>query len=482
MADQDFTLLDHAPLGAIALNAAGVITYVNQMARDIADDWQIGATLHHTFDPSADSWAVGERQVHVSPLALSSGQGQLLFLSDLTDITQLEAQYRQSQKMQAVGQLAGGIAHDFNNLLTAIQGYTELLLDRHGPGDDAFADLLQIKQNTTRATNLVRQLLAFSRQQSLRPKALDVGPVIGDLVLMLSRLLGELVSLDTDLPDSLPPITVDQGQLEQVIINLAVNGRDAMPDGGQLSISAAPVTLAKSFAHRLGQVPPGSYVRISVADTGQGIPAEILDKVFDPFFTTKPQGKGTGLGLATVYGIIDQSGGYILCDSQVGRGTCFALYFPIADALPEHGEVPPVADAPPTIAAPAKTGPARILLVEDEAAVRTLALKALEKDGHDVTVAEDGEEALDLMRQGAGPFDLLVTDVVMPGLDGPGLWRAIEEEFGPMTAIFMSGYAEEELRKALGTDGGQVTDTHFLAKPFSLKSLMRMVGQVLAGG
>ncbi len=480
MADQDFTLLDHAPLGVVVLNDQGKIIYVNQMARDIADDWQVGAPLHHSFDPAADSWVVGDRQVHVSPLALPSGGGQLLFLSDLTDITQLEAQYRQSQKMQAVGQLAGGIAHDFNNLLTAIQGYTELLLERHGPGDDAFADLLQIKQNTTRATNLVRQLLAFSRQQSLRPKALDVVPVINDLVLMLSRLLGELVSLDTDMPDSLPPITVDQGQLEQVIINLAVNGRDAMPDGGRLSIEVRQESLTKPLPHRLGQVPPGAYVCIKISDTGQGIPAEILDKVFDPFFTTKPKGKGTGLGLATVYGIVEQSGGHVICDSQVGKGTRFALYFPVADKTAQEQDDMPAEEASATPQPTASAGPAHILLVEDEPAVRTLALKALEKGGHTVSVAEDGEQALDLIRDGAGPFDLLVTDVVMPGLDGPGLWRAIEQDFGSITAVFMSGYAEEELRKALGTDGGQVSNTHFLAKPFSLKSLMRMVDSVLA--
>jgi len=480
LADRPYKLFDDAPIGVLVLSGRQIL-YANKMAGSFHPDWSHAGRLADEFDLKAADWQLGDLALNTATSVDDEGH-VLLFLSDQTERQRLEAQYRQSQKMQAVGQLAGGISHDFNNLLTAIQGYTDLLLERHQPGDDSFPDLLQIKQNTTRATNLVKQLLAFSRQQSLKPTALDVGPVITDLALMLGRLLGEVVTLETDLAADLPPIIVDQGQLEQVIINLAVNGRDAMPNGGTLVLGAAMATLQKPLAHYFGTVPAGAYVCLTIRDNGEGIPKAVLDKIFDPFFTTKPRGKGTGLGLATVYGIVEQSGGHIVCDSAAGKGTSFSLYFPVAQPVKDVGES--VEDTPAEDRLqPVSSGPAKILLVEDEAAVRTLALKALEKDGHDVTAAEDGDEALSIVADGqAGPFDLLVTDVVMPGLDGPGLWREMEKLVGPTRVIFMSGYAEEEMRKALGVDGDKVHDTHFLAKPFSLKALMRTVAQVLSAG
>lgn len=470
-----YNLFDDAPVGVMVLSDRQIV-YTNKAAQLMNADWQAGAAIDNDLDVEATRWDVAERVI--VPTVTSDADGsQILFLTDETDHNQLEAQYRQSQKMQAVGQLAGGISHDFNNLLTAIQGYTDLLLERHKPGDDSFPDLLQIKQNTTRAANLVKQLLAFSRQQSLKPTALEVAPVINDLALMLGRLLGETVSLTTNIADDLPAIVADQGQLEQVLINLAVNGRDAMPNGGALILGAEQKCLSSPLAHYFGTVPKGEYVCLFVKDSGEGIPQSVLDKIFDPFFTTKPRGKGTGLGLATVYGIVEQSGGYIVCDSKPGQGTCFSLYFPVAISQDKGAER---AAEEENRHQPVSAGPARILLVEDEAAVRTLALRALQKDGHDVITAEDGEEALTHIKAGEGPFDLLVSDVVMPGLDGPSLWRAIESETGPIRVIFMSGYAEEELRKSLGVDGDKVHDTHFLAKPFSLKALMRKVAEVLA--
>ncbi len=396
----------------------------------------------------------------------------LIHLIDTTDQKNLEVQFAQSQKMQAVGQLAGGIAHDFNNLLTAMIGFCDLLLLRHQPGDQSFADVMQIKQNANRAANLVRQLLAFSRQQTLRPKVLDLTDVLADLRNLLSRLLGERIELKILHGRDLGPVKVDQGQLEQVIINLAVNARDAMPDGGALTIRTAAITAEEST--RLGHelMPAGEYLLIEVIDTGKGIAKENLGKIFEPFFTTKAVGEGTGLGLSTVYGIIKQTGGFIFPESAVGQGATFRIYLPryrptAAEALArDEAAQDKTRDL---------TGKGTLLLVEDEDAVRTFAARALRNKGYTVLEANSGESALKLIERDKTTIDLLISDVVMPNMDGPTLAQHIRQSRPDLRIIFISGYAEEAFRK----NPGAPQDTSFLPKPFSLSQLAGKVKEVL---
>ncbi|MCW5730723.1 MAG: PAS domain S-box protein [Alphaproteobacteria bacterium] len=400
--------------------------------------------------------------------------GLLLHLIDTTDQKNLELQFAQSQKMQAVGQLAGGIAHDFNNLLTAMIGFCDLLLLRHQPGDQSFADIMQIKQNANRAANLVRQLLAFSRQQTLRPKVLDITDVLADLSNLLRRLLGETIEFRLVHGRDLGLVKVDQGQFEQVVINLAVNARDAMTDGGELTIRTANVTAEEST--RLGHelMPAGEYVLIEVSDTGKGIPKDILGKIFEPFFTTKEVGAGTGLGLSTVYGIIKQTGGFIFPESEVGRGAKFRIYLPRhrqvanreAAQLAEGGEKRPSRDL---------TGKGTVLLVEDEDAVRIFAARALRNKGYTVLEANSGDAALEQVQRHAGEIDILVSDVVMPNMDGPTLAREIRRRRPDLKIIFISGYAEDAFRRNLDRD----VEIDFLPKPFSLKQLAGKVKEVI---
>ncbi len=396
----------------------------------------------------------------------------LVHLIDTTRHKSLEQQFVQAQKMQAVGQLAGGIAHDFNNLLTAIIGFCDLLLVRHGPGDPSFADVMQIKQNSNRAANLVRQLLAFSRQQTMRPKVLVVTDVLSELSNLLRRLIGETIELKMIHGRDVGAVNVDQGQLEQVIINLAVNARDAMPDGGTLTIRTRRVTPEDPCFSTYSVMPPDEYVLIEVADTGTGIAPEHIDKIFEPFFTTKEVGQGTGLGLSTVYGIIKQTGGFIFVDSAPGEGATFKVFLPVHKEQAGREAAAKEAEAVPRDL----TGKETILLVEDEDAVRLFARRALVNKGYRVLEASSGEEALEIARRHDGPIDLLISDVVMPNMDGPTLVHEIRRHSPATRIVFISGYAEDVFRKRLA-HGDQ--DFAFLPKPFSLKQLAECIKETL---
>ncbi len=397
----------------------------------------------------------------------------VLHFIDLTDKKALEEQFVQSQKMQAVGQLAGGIAHDFNNLLTAIIGFCDLLLLRHKAGDPSFGDIMQIQQNSNRAANLVRQLLAFSRQQTLRQRVHDITDILTELSHLMRRLIGANIELKMIHGSDLGLVKVDVGQMEQVLINLAVNARDAMGDngGGKLTITTENYTSRKSKKVMQEKMPPGHWVLIKVSDTGCGISKENMGRILEPFFTTKDVGEGTGLGLATVFGIIRQSGGFLDIESKIGKGTTFKVYLPKSNEIENDEE-----DIKPEESLVIKdlTGTETIMLVEDEDAVRTFATRALTNKGYDIITAEDGESALKIYEaEGVLDIDLLITDVVMPGMDGPTLAQHIREHSPKMKIIFMSGYTEDKLKDHMGEN------TYFLPKPFTLKVLSAKVKEVL---
>ena len=397
-------------------------------------------------------------------------EAAIVYVIETTEQRALEAQFAQSQKMQAVGQLAGGVAHDFNNVLTAIIGYSDLLLANARPTDPSFQDVMQIKQNANRAAGLVRQLLAFSRRQTLRPQVLRLGDVMSDLTMLLRRLLGETIKLEVKEGRDLWPVKADLNQFEQVIVNLAVNARDAMPAGGTLAIRTANVSAAQAASYAEAGLPEADHVLVEVADTGTGIPPDILDKIFEPFFSTKEVGKGTGLGLSTVYGIVKQTGGTLQVESEVGRGSVFRVFLP--RHVPDAAELAPRAPEPD---APAKaadlTGRGTLLLVEDEEAVRAFAARALASRGYHVLEAGSGVEALEVMAQHPGEVELILSDVVMPEMDGPTLLKELRPSHPDIKVIFMSGYAEEAFAKNLpeGADFG------FLPKPFTLKQLIEAV-------
>jgi two-component system, cell cycle sensor histidine kinase and response regulator CckA len=397
----------------------------------------------------------------------------LLSLKDSGEETRLKRQVTQANKMQAVGQLAGGIAHDFNNILTALIGHCDLMLMRHTPGDSDYDDIHQIRTNANRAANLTRQLLAFSRQQTLRPQTLQLPDVVSEVSNLLKRLLGDMTKLEINHGRALGAVRADPGQLEQVIVNLCVNARDAMPDGGTITIRTYSVAAAE--VRRLGSdiLPVGDYTALSVTDTGTGIAPSDLPKIFEPFFTTKEVGKGTGLGLSTVYGIVKQSGGFIFADSELGRGTSFVIYLPVF-----HGEkiveAAPDKDKP----APALWGSGSILVVEDEDMVRSVAERALARQGYQVRTAANGDEALELLEQvekEGGGFDLLISDVMMPVMDGPTMAGHARERFPGLPILFMSGYAEEQLRKSISLE-----NISFLPKPFTVQQLAETARDVLA--
>ena len=388
-------------------------------------------------------------------------------LNDATELKTLEAQFVQGQKMQAVGQLAGGVAHDFNNLLTAISGHCDLLLLRHDQNDPNYGDLVQINQNANRAAALVSQLLAFSRKQTLQPEVLDLRDTISDLIHLLNRLVGEKIRLTLSHDPVLKHVRADKRQLEQVFMNLVVNARDAMPDGGEVRIETEVVTLTTPLRRDRATVPTGEYVTVKVIDSGVGIPADKLQKVFEPFYTTKRTGEGTGLGLSTVYGIVKQTGGFIFVDSVQGSGTEFTVYLPVStapQAAPAEEVITPEAQA-------ARQGEGVVLLVEDEAPVRAFATRALRLKGYTVLEADSGEEALRLLEDSAMHVDVFVTDVVMPGLDGPTWVRQALQARPDVQVIFMSGYTEG----AFGDSGPEIANSAFLPKPFSLTQLTEAV-------
>jgi two-component system, cell cycle sensor histidine kinase and response regulator CckA len=407
--------------------------------------------------------------------------GVLAVLVDATELKTLEAQVVQSQKMQAIGQLAGGVAHDFNNLLTAISGHCDLLLLRHEHDDSDYADLVQVHQNANRAASLVRQLLAFSRKQTLKPEVIDLRETLGDLMHLLNRLVGERVTLIRGYDEALDPIRADKRQLEQVLMNLIVNARDAMPDGGRVWIETENRALTEDLLRDRAVVPRGNYVIIRVRDEGTGISPERMTKIFEPFYTTKRPGEGTGLGLSTAYGIVKQTGGFIFVDSILGTGTTFSLYFPVFEGqLPEaetvSGELWRADGLPRRVGLPElRAGDGVVLLVEDEAPVRAFAARALRMRGYTVLEAENAEDALDMLADPDLRVDVFVTDVIMPGMDGPSWVREALKDRPEVRVVFVSGYAEDSFTETQA----RIPNSVFLPKPFSLGELTATVqGQI----
>jgi two-component system cell cycle sensor histidine kinase/response regulator CckA len=436
----------------------------------------------------------GERygRFYVSPVEEGDGEAAIVYVLETTGQRMLENQVNQRARMESVGQLAGGIAHDFNNVLSAIMMATDFLLNAHKPTDPSFGDIMQIKQNANRAASLVRQLLAFSRKQTMRPQTLDLGERLEDLRIMLSRLIGEKVVLDVKHDRDLWPVKADVSQFEQVIVNLAVNARDAMPNGGRLNIRTANIGAAEAARLQYKGMPAAEYVLVEVTDTGTGIPPEIIDKIFDPFFSTKEVGKGTGLGLSTVYGIVKQTGGFIYPVSTPGKGTTFRIFLPRfdvnlaeqdADAALAPQEAPGIAAGaseakPEPVAAPASdlTGQGTILLVEDEEGLRALNARGLISRGYSVLEAGNGVEAIEELAKVGGRVDLVVSDVVMPEMDGPTLLKELRKRNPTLKIIFVSGYAEEAFAKSL-PQGEQFS---FLPKPFTLKQLVGAVKETMS--
>ncbi|HEY2151884.1 MAG TPA: ATP-binding protein [Vicinamibacterales bacterium] len=378
----------------------------------------------------------------------------------------LEEQLRHGQKMEALGQLAGGIAHDLNNALTAIAGYAELALGQIEPTHPAYADIEEIRRATERAGSVTRQLLAFSRQQQIEPRLFDLDATIASLSHMLSRLLGPNVKVDVRASESLPPVLGDPGQLEQAVINLAVNARDAMPNGGRLDLSTSVENIANGSTRAGAPITPGRYVVLTVSDTGVGMSREVQARIFEPFFTTKEIGKGTGLGLAMVSGTVKQMHGLVFVDSELGRGTSFRLYFPGDGKTAERVQPPPATSEP---------RPHTLLVVEDEPAVRNLVASALRPDGYRLLLAASAEEALRVVEKLDGPLDLLLTDAVMPGTSGIELAHQLIARRPGLPVIVMSGYTEETLN--IGGAGDPIA---LLRKPFSPRELQQRIRERLA--
>jgi two-component system cell cycle sensor histidine kinase/response regulator CckA len=385
---------------------------------------------------------------------------------DITHEKGLESQLQQAQKMEAVGQLAGGIAHDFNNLLTAITCYTDLLMEGHPPHDPDHEDLQQIRLAADRAAALTRQMLAFGRRQPLRPENLAVDGLVSDLEPMLRRLVGETIEIQVETEGGLGIVAADRSQLEQVLVNLAVNARDAMPDGGRLTIAIANAVVPANQQRPDVDLAPGSYVRLTVSDTGDGIDADILPRVFDPFFTTKERGRGTGMGLATVDGVVRQSGGAVTVDSRTGEGTTFQVLLPRVDELPAVPQPPASFES---------RGQRMVLVVEDEPAVRALIVQILQSHGYQVLEAGNGERALEIAAAYAGPIDLLLADVVMPGMRGSEVATRLATLRPTTAAIFVSGYPEDEIVR----DGVLKPNVTFVQKPFTASELLQRVREVL---
>ncbi|WP_170359202.1 hybrid sensor histidine kinase/response regulator [Ruegeria arenilitoris] len=496
-ADQWTTTFADVPVPMMHLAPGGEILDANRLARKLIGDVELGQTnidtilsgLGHPLrdwllqvaacdgPPRSEFLRLGgkDREVFVQltlTRIVKNGEVRLVaVLNDATELKTLEAQFVQGQKMQAVGQLAGGVAHDFNNLLTAISGHCDLLLLRHDQSDPNYGDLVQINQNANRAAALVSQLLAFSRKQTLRPEVLDLRDTISDLIHLLNRLVGEKVKLILSHDPVLKPVRADKRQLEQVIMNLVVNARDAMPDGGEIRIETEVFSLTEPLMRDRATVPVGEYVSVKVIDSGVGIPSDKLQKIFEPFYTTKRTGEGTGLGLSTVYGIVKQTGGFIFVDSTEGRGTEFNVMLPVCLARDTEVAIEPPAQPEPN----AHQGEGVVLLVEDEAPVRAFATRALRLKGYTVFEAGSAEDALRILADQNLHVDVFVTDVVMSGMDGP-TWVAKALESRPdVRVVFMSGYTEG----AFGDAGPEIRHSTFLPKPFSLTQLTEAVFQHL---
>jgi len=397
--------------------------------------------------------------------------GRVWSFRDITERTRLEDQLRQSQKMEAVGQLAGGIAHDFNNLLTAIAGNSEFLLEQLTAGDPRREDVLEIKKASDRAAVLTRQLLAFSRRQMVTPMVLDLNSVVTSMEKMLTRLIGEHISLGTVCRPGLGRVKADPGQIEQIIMNLVVNARDAMPNGGRLTIETGETELDENYAREHAGSKPGCYVMLTVSDTGCGMDAVTQKHIFEPFFTTKEQGKGTGLGLSTVYGIVKQSEGYIWLYSETGIGTTFKVYLPLVEEREPQTGKSPAASAQPF------GGAETILLVEDEGSVRTLVGKILRKSGYTVIECPNGKEAVSICKSHSGRIDLLLSDLVMPKMGGPETARQVLSLIPSVKVLFMSGYTNTT--KVNLRDLSSMEKTPFLPKPFTQEGLLRKIREVL---
>jgi two-component system cell cycle sensor histidine kinase/response regulator CckA len=452
-----------------------LVAAINQAAEGQGDI----APVEVMFDGTKERW--GQFFVTAVEEDEREAEAAIVYMLETTERRALENQINQSQKMDMVGQLAGGIAHDFNNVLSAIMMANDFLLNAHKPTDPSFQDIMQIKQNATRAATLVRQLLAFSRRQTLRPQVLDLGDALSDLTMLLRRLIGEKVKLDLIHGRDLWPVKVDVSQFEQVVVNLAVNARDAMADGGKLTVRTANVTAEESMQLAYKGMPAAEYVRIDIVDTGTGIPAEIIDKIFEPFFSTKEVGKGTGLGLSTVYGIVKQTGGFVYVDSEPGKGTSFRIF------LPRHHPEPEVASDAAAANGAAKdhpaepkartdlTGQGTILLVEDEEGLRSLNARGLRSRGYSVIEASNGVEALEALEEKDGAVDLVVSDVVMPEMDGPTLLKTMRGKNPDLKIIFVSGYAEDAFEKSLPEN----QQFAFLPKPFTLSQLVAAVKETM---
>jgi two-component system cell cycle sensor histidine kinase/response regulator CckA len=504
---------DHTPMAIATVDRAGTIVRANaryaKLVQNLTPEGAASKSIFRAVNPRDRSLLIAainqaaEGQGDIAPVeAMLDGakerwgqffvtaveederetEAAIVYVLETTERRALENQINQTQKMDMVGQLAGGIAHDFNNVLSAIMMANDFLLNAHKPTDPSFQDIMQIKQNATRAATLVRQLLAFSRRQTLRPQVLDLGDALSDLTMLLRRLIGEKVKLDLVHGRDLWPVKVDVSQFEQVIVNLAVNARDAMPDGGKLTVKTANVTTEEAAQLSYKGMPAADYVRIDITDTGTGIPADIVDKIFEPFFSTKEVGKGTGLGLSTVYGIVKQTGGFVYVESEPGKGTSFRIF------LPRHHQEQEVAPEPQAANGAAKeasgqppkpradlTGQGTILLVEDEEGLRSLNARGLRSRGYSVIEASNGIEAMEALEERDGAVDLVVSDVVMPEMDGPTLLKEMRGRNPDLKIIFVSGYAEDAFEKSLPEN----QQFAFLPKPFTLSQLVAAVKETM---
>jgi two-component system cell cycle sensor histidine kinase/response regulator CckA len=485
-----------SPFGAALLEGedpfAAAILETNAALKAVAGGGEKGQVFGDLIDPASRADAAHKlaaggaaplevRLAHdpsrVAHLYLSRSDGRwVAYLVDVSEQKQIELQLAQSQKMQAIGQLAGGVAHDFNNLLTAIFMQLDVLASRHPVGDPSYEGLNEIRQTSTRAADLVRKLLAFSRKQTVQREILDLGELISEFEVLLRRVLYEDVKLTTDYGRNLPQVRADRGQLETAVMNLAVNARDAVRAHGGGTVNIKTARLTQEQAQAMGYpTAQGDQALIEVSDDGPGIPPDVMAKIFEPFFTTKPVGEGTGLGLATVYGIVKQSDGWIAVDSKPGEGAAFRIFLPVHTPSAVPDAQPAAVAQPKRPVARDLSGAGRILFVEDEDAVRGVAAKLLRARGYEVIEAASGEEALELAETHAGEIDLMISDVVMPGMQGPDLLKQARPYLGEAPVMFISGYAESEFSDLLEGE----SNVSFLPKPIDIKTLAERVKQEL---